>query len=75
MLKFLQTPKGLIITAVIILVLVIVVSYNWGKIKGIFSSTPLGTSGRNIKCPPCNPKAPGFDIYGYGNPRCCGGGA
>lgn len=50
--EFLQTPKGLIITAAIILVLVVIVSYNWGKIKGMFSTAAPGAAGRTTQCPP-----------------------
>lgn len=38
--KFLQTPKGLIITASIVFVAVGIISYNWNKIAALFSSKP-----------------------------------
>lgn len=56
---FLKTPKGLIIAALVVLVIVIIISYNWNTIKGWFSSSSVSAS-RNITTPPntyCFPSA------------------
>lgn len=44
MFNFLKTPKGLIITGIILLVIVLLISYNWKTVKAWFSSAPA--SGR-----------------------------
>lgn len=38
--SFIKTPKGLIIITAIVLVIVIIIAYNWDKIAGLFSSKP-----------------------------------
>lgn len=51
-LAFIRTPKGLFITA-LVLVLVIIISYNWTTIKGWFSKNTIGNTTKEIaKCPP-----------------------
>lgn len=51
-LEFIRTPKGLIITAIVVLVLVIIISYNWTTIKGWFSKNPISAVKEIAKCPP-----------------------
>lgn len=59
MFKFLQTRNGLIITAVIVLLLVLIVTYNWGQIKGWFQGMSEGRTGAGLEDCYCNGKYKG----------------
>lgn len=40
--NFLKTTKGLIITALVLIVITIIISYNWETIKGWFTPAAAG---------------------------------
>lgn len=48
--KFLKTPSGLIISALVIIGAVALISYNWNTIKGWFSSNDARATSACYKC-------------------------
>lgn len=49
--KFLKTPAGLIITALVLLVAIVAITYNWDAIKAWFSSPSAPTTPADTEIP------------------------